>query len=85
MGICMKTTDEIPDALLIEAKQLAASQHTTVRALIEQGLQRVLVERKGRAVHRLRQASFAGEGLQPDVREGAWERLRELAYEGRGG
>jgi hypothetical protein len=82
----MKTTVEIPDALLIEAKQLAASQHTTVRALIEQGLQRVLVERKGRAVHRLRQASFAGEGLQPDdVREGAWERLRELAYEGRGG
>ena len=85
MGICMKTTVEIPDALLIEAKQLAASQHTTVRALIEQGLQRVLVERKGRAVHRLRQASFAGEGLQTDVREGAWERLRELAYEGRGG
>ena len=34
----MKTTVEIPDALLIEAKQLAASQHTTVRALIEQGL-----------------------------------------------
>ena len=81
----MKTTVEIPDALLIEAKQLAASQHTTVRALIDQGLQRVLVERKGRAVHRLRQARFAGEGLQPDVREGAWERLRELAYEGRGG
>ena len=85
MGICMKTTVEIPDALLIEAKQLAASQHTTVRALIEQGLQRVLVERKGHAVHRLRQASFAGEGLQPDVRDGTWERLRELAYEGRGG
>ena len=85
MGICMKTTVEIPDALLNEAKQLAASQHTTVRALIEQGLQRVLIERKERAGHRLRHASFAGEGLQGDVREGAWERLRELAYEGRGG
>ena len=85
MGICMKTTVEIPDALLTEVKHLAASQHTTVRALIAQGLQRVLVERKRRTVHRLRQASFAGEGLQRDVREGAWERLRELAYEGRGG
>ena len=85
MCICMKTTVEIPDALLAEAKQLAASQHTTVRALIEQGLQRILVERKGRATHRLRHASFPGEGLQRDVREGAWERLRELAYEGRGG
>ena len=85
MGICMKTTVEISDTLLAEAKQLAASQHTTVRALIEQGLQRILVERKEPATHRLRQASFAGEGLQRDVREGAWERLRELAYEGRGG
>jgi len=81
----MKTTVEIADALLAEAKQLAASQHTTVRALIEQGLQRILVERQGAATHRLRHASFAGEGLQRDVREGAWERLRELAYEGRGG
>ena len=85
MAICMKTTVEIPDALLAEARQLAASQHTTVRALIEQGLHRILAERNGRAAHRLRQASFAGEGLQRHVREGAWERLRELAYEGRGG
>ena len=85
MGVSMKTTVEIPDALLTEAKQLAASQQTTVRALIEQGLHRVLAERTGHAAHRLRQASFAGEGLQRDMREGAWERLRELAYEGRGG
>lgn len=85
MGVCMKTTVEIPDALLAEARRLAASQQTTVRALIEQGLQRVLIERRAPATHRLRQASFPGEGLQREVQESAWERLRELAYEGRGG
>ena len=85
MGVCMKTTVEIPDPLLSEAKRLAARQHTTVRALIEQGLRQVLAERKGRRSHRLRQASFRGEGVQPGVQEGAWERLRALAYEGRGG
>ena len=80
----MKTTVEIPDALLAQAKQLAASQQTTVRALIEQGLQRVLAERDRQTGHRLRQASFRGEGLHPGVQEGAWVRMRELAYEGRG-
>ncbi|MBI2536142.1 MAG: DUF2191 domain-containing protein, partial [Gemmatimonadetes bacterium] len=34
----MKTTVEIPDSLLAEAKRLAAQQRTTVRGLIEQAL-----------------------------------------------
>jgi hypothetical protein len=32
----------------------------------------------------LRLVTFPGDGLQPGVVEGAWERIRELAYEGRG-
>lgn len=34
----MKTTIELPDDLLIEAKKRAAEERTTLRAIIEQGL-----------------------------------------------
>jgi Arc/MetJ family transcription regulator len=85
MGICMKTTVEISDALLQEAKRTAARGRTTVRALIEEGLRQVLRERLRRQqIFTLRRATFKGDGLQPDVAQGSWERLRDLAYEGRG-
>jgi hypothetical protein len=81
----MKTTVEISDALLDEARKLAAREGTTVRALIEQGLRRVLAERRRRGAFRLRKASFRGHGLQPDLAGAPWERIRDLVYEGRGG
>ena len=81
----MKTTVEIPDALLAEARKLAAREGTTVRALIEQGLRRVIGERKRAGPFRLRQATFKGDGLQSDVAAASWERIRDMAYEGRGG
>jgi hypothetical protein len=84
MVICMKTTVEIADALLQAARTTAARDRTTVRALVEQGLRRVLEQRNGRLPFRLRKASFRGNGLQPQAGKRAWERLRELTYEGRG-
>jgi Arc/MetJ family transcription regulator len=80
----MKTTVEISDALLAEARRAAEREQTTVRALIEAGLRRVLAERARKQPFRLRPASFKGRGLQPDVESGSWSRLRDLAYEGRG-
>ncbi len=84
MGICMKTTVEISDALLAEARRTAEREETTVRALIEAGLRRVLAERQRKQTFRLRRVSFKGRGLQPDIDDGSWARLRDLAYEGRG-
>ncbi len=81
----MKTTVEIADSLLSAAKRVAEREGTTVRALIEQGLRRVLDERQRREPFALRRASFRGRGLQADVREGSWDRIRERIYEGRGG
>jgi len=81
----MKTTVEIPDALAEEAKDVARREKTTLRALIETGLRQVLRERRRRSPFRLRDASFGGRGLQPEFREGDWQRIRETAYEGRGG
>jgi hypothetical protein len=79
----VKTTIEIPDALLQEARELAAQQRSTVRELVVEGLRRVVQGRKRRAGFKLRRASFRGQGLQPHA-DGSWERLRDLSYEGRG-
>lgn len=81
----MKTTVEIPDSLAEEARQVAAREQTTLRALIEAGLRTVIRQRRRRKRFRLRDASFGGRGLQPDFRDASWERIREAAYEGRGG
>jgi len=81
----MKTTVEIPDPLAEEAKAVARREKTTLRALIETGLRQVLRDRRRRARFRLRDASFGGRGLQPGFREEDWQRIREAAYEGRGG
>ena len=81
----MKTTVEISDALAEEAKRVAARERTTLRALIEAGLRKVLEERREAPSFRLRDASFEGEGLRPEFREADWERVRSAAYGDRGG
>jgi Arc/MetJ family transcription regulator len=81
----MKTTIEITDALLAEAREVAAREHASVRALVEEGLRRVLDDRRRRGEFRLRKASFKGRGLQPDAPALEWDAIRERSYEGRGG
>jgi hypothetical protein len=41
IGCSMKTTLDIPDPLLREARTVAARERTTLRALVEQGLRRL--------------------------------------------
>lgn len=81
----MKTTFDLPDALMAEAKRTAAERGSTVKALVEAGLRRELADRARRGRFRLRAASFRGQGMQAGVSESSWENLRELVYEGRGG
>jgi len=81
----MKTTLDISDPLLREARKVAVRDRTTLRALVEQGLQRVVAERKRKRAFRLRKASFKGRGVRPELADAGWDRLRDLAYEGRGG
>lgn len=81
----MKTTVDIPAPLLEEARRAADREGTTLKALVEAGLRRVLAEHRGKgAPFRLRDASFRGEGLQPGVSNGSWEAIRDAIYEGRG-
>lgn len=81
----MKTTVEIPQSLLEEARKLASQEGTTLRALVEEGLRRIIAERRQAGAFRLRKASFKGTGLQAGVGGAPWERISDMAYEGRGG
>jgi hypothetical protein len=81
----MRTSIELSDGLLTRAKRLAQRRGTTLRALVEEGLRRVVSEHEQTPSFRLDDASFGEGGLVEGLTEGDWERLRELTYEGRGG
>lgn len=84
MASHMKTTIQIPDGLLQEAQRVAQQENTTLKALVEQGLRRILAERKQRRAFRLRKASFKGRGLQRAIAGASWQQIRDMIYEGRG-
>jgi hypothetical protein len=81
----MKTTIDISDALLTEAKELAAKQGTTVRSLVEEGLRLAIQRHTQGEPFRLRPASFQGDGLREDVSLENWEQIRGMIYGSRGG
>ncbi len=81
----MKTTVEIPDSLLEEARKLASREGTTIKALVVESLRRIITERKRAKAFRLRKVIFKGKGLQPHVAGASWEKIRDIAYEGHGG
>jgi hypothetical protein len=83
--MAMKTTLDISGPLLREARKIAARDRTTLRALVEQGLRKIIAERKAARQFRLRKVTFKGQGLVPELRDADWEKIRDLAYEGRGG
>ena len=85
MGTHMKTTIELSDALLEAAKRHARARGTTLRAMVEEGLRAVLNREASTASFSLKDASVHGRGLRPEVREGGWERIAEIVYEGHGG
>ena len=80
----MKTTVEIPDSLLQQARRLAAQENTTVKAFVQEGLRRLLAERKAGKPFKLRKVSSRGNGLQPQMAGAAWQQIRDAAYQGRG-
>lgn len=80
----MKTTIEISEALLEEARTLAAKEHSTIRALVDEGLRKVVEDRKRGMQFKLRRATFRGKGLRPEMTGASWQQIRDSAYEGRG-
>ena len=80
----MKTTIEVSDALMLEAKSLAQEHNTTLRALVEEGLEKVLRDLRNPKPYKFKDGSFGGQGLQPGQENLSWEELRDMLYEGRG-
>ena len=81
----MKTTIEISQPILEDAKELARQEGVTLRLLVEEGLRSVLAARRqSRKRFQLKDAGFKGRGLQDGVEEGRWAEVRDAIYEGRG-
>jgi hypothetical protein len=77
----MKTTVEIPDSLFKEAKNLAAMEGTTLKALVSEGLRRIVAERQKKEAFKLRKATFRGQGMQPHLADASWDQLGDLAIQ----
>jgi hypothetical protein len=76
----MKTTLDIADSLLTQAKQLAAARKTTLRQIVEEGL-RNLIEARSDTTFRLRDGSFGGNAT---LSKKTWAEMRDEIYHGRG-
>ena len=65
MGSLMKTTIEMSDPLFKSAKELAQRSQTTLRALIEEGLRRVISDAQvnAKSAFKLQKASVAGKAV----------------------
>ena len=85
MYLCMKTTVDISQSIHEEARKIAAGEKSSMKALIEEGLRKVIEERKHRKHFKLRKATFKGNGLQAELEDAPWDKIREKVYEGRGG
>jgi Arc/MetJ family transcription regulator len=83
----MKTTIEINDALLQQAKQVALERKLSLKAVVEAALRQFLDQPQAsqQPAFKLRKCTFKGQGLQPGLDWHDWETIRALIYEGRGG
>ena len=84
MGAHMKTTIEVSDALFSSAKEFASRSQTTMRALVEEGLRRVLSDSKAKVkpAFKLKDASVRGKAvLISDPRR--WQQMEEEHVIGR--
>ena len=79
----MKTTVEIPDALLDRARKHARRTGRPVRALIEEGLRLVLQSSSATTSYRLPDRSVGAAGGPNPLESMSWQDLRDEVYGGR--
>lgn len=79
----MKTTVEISDALLARARRVAKRTGRPLRALIEEGLRRVVDDAPQAAPFRLVDRSHGAAGDPDPLAEMTWAELRDEIYGGR--
>ncbi len=78
----MKTTLDIPDALLERAKRHARRTRRPLRAIFEEGLRRVLSQRSPTPAYELPDASVGDPDAVDPLEALSWQDLREEIYGG---
>ena len=76
----MKTTIELPNELLEQVRGVARREGTTLRGLVEEGLQRSLEARRKAVRRNLDFPSYGGSGLTTEFEGAPWSRLRNELY-----
>lgn len=76
----VKTTLDIQDALLERAKRHARRAQRPLRAIVEEGLRRVLSEASPRSAFRLRDASVGDPNGRDPLEAFSWQDLRAEIY-----
>jgi hypothetical protein len=76
----MKTTVDLPEALVREAQEVARAEGTTLRTLVEDGLRAALERRRSGSRFRLADASVDGNGLRAEFRDAGWDDVRAAIY-----
>ena len=76
----MKTTIDIQDALLVRAKRYARRNGHPLRAVVEEGLRRVLSKPVARSRSRLPDMSVGARNGPDPLEAYSWQDLREIIY-----
>lgn len=85
MLLCVRTTIDLNDELLLRAKRRAAEERVPLREIVERALRSELSGKRASASYRLALRPFHGKGLQTGISEndlGDRDRLFEI-MEGR--
>ena len=80
----MKTTIEIPDELIGQVRRVAQQEGASLRALVEEGLQRSLEARRQAVRRRLDFPIHGGSGTMHEFKGASWSRIRDEIYRERG-
>ena len=76
----MKTTVDLPDELLVRAKRHARTTGRPLRAVMEEGLRRVLSQEQSPRRYHLADLSVGDAGGRDPLESFSWQDLRELIY-----
>ena len=80
----MKTTIEIPDDLIRQVRRVVQQEGTSLRALVEEGLQRSLEARRQVVRRPLDFPIYGGSGRTHEFQDASWSRVRAEVYRERG-
>ncbi len=76
----MKTTIDIQDALFERAKRHAKRVRRPLRAIVEEGLRRVLSDRTARGAYKIPDASVGDPSATDPLEALSWPELRDEIY-----